>query len=341
MWVCAAAILALLAAAGCGDQASVASVRVRRTDVPVAPTPTPVPTVLHPLTGVGFIGDQPWQRRPVLAIKVENSPTSRPQSGLDLADVVYEELAEGGITRFIAVYQSRDADRVGPVRSARNVDPQVLKPLGALFAYAGGVPPVVAALRSTQGVVDVGYDRVPDAYYRRTDRAAPHNLYTATRPLWDGRRGGPPEPPFSFLAEGQSPMPTGAASKVSLWFSPREETRFVYDAAAGVYRRFHGPAEHVLENGARIGAANVVVQVVSVVAGSVVDVNGQVTPDSRVTGEGEAVLLSGGQVVRGRWIRESLDVPTRYVDASGSPMFLRPGQTFVELLPKTAPYTVG
>ena len=84
----------------------------------------------------------------------------RPQAGLDRADVIYEELVEGGVTRFMALYSTNDAPRVGPVRSVRTVDHKIMQPLGGLFAYSGGVPPVVDELRETPGVTDVGANRV-------------------------------------------------------------------------------------------------------------------------------------------------------------------------------------
>lgn len=92
-----------------------------------------------PLTGLPLT-DQARLGRPALVVKIENAPASRPQSGLDAADVVYEEIVEGGITRFLAVFHSADAEPIGPVRSLRPSDPDIIAPFGGLFAYSGGIP---------------------------------------------------------------------------------------------------------------------------------------------------------------------------------------------------------
>jgi hypothetical protein len=323
------ATLLAVAATAC-SAAGVSTVRVRR-PVSVAPSPSPAPAFEHPLTGVVFTGQQDWRSRPALAIKVENLPSARPQSGLDAADVVYEELAEGGITRFIAVFQSHGAEKVGPVRSARRVDPDVLAQFGGLFAYAGGVPPVIDAVRATPGITDVSFNRETAAYWRAPDRKAPHNLYTSTNSLWRGRRATPPVPLFAF-AEPLGPPGQGASS-ATFSFSPSETMRYAYDPTARTYARFNGVSPHLLESGVQIAPVNVVFQIVSVGASSTVDVNGQNSPESRVLGDGEALVLSGGQVHRGRWVRSSIGAPTQFLDAAGNPIPLERGQTWVELIP--------
>lgn len=339
-------VVALIAAA-CGTGGRDAR-RVRSADTVPTPTPTPVPAYVHPLTGVTFTGSQPWQGRPPLSVKVENSPASRPQSGLAAADLVYEELAEGGITRFIAVFQSGEADKIGPVRSARLVDPDVLEPLGGLFAYAGGVPPVIGAVRRSPTLTDVGVDRAPGAYWRQAGRQAPHNLYTSTGALWGGRQGAEPRPMFTFgeapaaPADAPGASPSGeAGSAVNFSFAPQERMRYAYDPSAGVYRRFHGDVPHTLEDGSQVSAVNVVFQVVTVGASSIVDVNGQTSPDPKVTGEGDAVLLRGGRAYRGRWRRGAGAEPTVFQDSSGAPLLFAPGRTWIELLPAGRPLEIS
>src|SRR5207249_9034733 len=120
-----------------------------------SPTPPPAPPTC-PLTGLApKAGSVP--SRPALAIKVENLPAARPQTGLDQADIVYEEPVEAGITRFIAVFQCQEAPRVEPVRSGRLTDPDILVQFDhPLFGYAGGVPQVKRKVIQT-GLVDVNY----------------------------------------------------------------------------------------------------------------------------------------------------------------------------------------
>ncbi|MGH2768138.1 MAG: DUF3048 domain-containing protein, partial [Actinomycetota bacterium] len=148
-------------------------------------TPAPIPPspVLCPLTGQerapGFSIDHP-----ALAIKVDNHSAARPQAGLESADIVYEELAEGGITRFLAIFHCSEADRVGPVRSARLVDPDILLEYAPVpFGYSGANPVVVEKVESTQGIVSLRHGRFGDAYERVRGRQAPHNLFTSTQKL--------------------------------------------------------------------------------------------------------------------------------------------------------------
>lgn len=328
------ALVAVLTAACGAASGGVDTVRVERDDIEVKPTPTPVPTFDHPLTGKTFEGEQDWQQRRALAIKVENSRMARPQAGLERADVVYEELAEGGITRFIAVFHSRGANRVGPVRSARLVDPDVLAPLKPLFAYAGGVPPVVNAVRSVSGLTDVSYDRATSAYRRVSERKAPHNLYTQTDELWDDREGEPPPPLFSF---GEPPAEGGeAGAKASFSFAGNgEPVTWEWDAGDEVYVRSQSGTTHTVEGGAALEADNVVIQLVSVRDGSIRDTAGLVSPDTTVLGDGEAILLRGGAAYRGRWVRSSRSAPTVFQDASGNELAFATGTTWVELVPRT------
>ncbi|HSL67556.1 MAG TPA: DUF3048 domain-containing protein, partial [Actinomycetota bacterium] len=146
-----------------------------------------------PLTGIEPESGSP--ERPALAIKVENIAEARPQAGLDRADIVYEEPVEGGITRFVVVFHCGDARRVGPVRSVRVVDADILVQFGRpLFGFAGGVPPAVRRV-SRAGIQDLNYNVAVDAYTRDPNRSAPHDLYTSTRALYRaGEDTGVPEP---------------------------------------------------------------------------------------------------------------------------------------------------
>jgi hypothetical protein len=110
--------------------------------------------------------------------------------------------------------------------------------------------------------------------------------------------------------------------------------KYAFDPASGTYKRFHGETPHTLADGPQVSPVNVIFQTVQVVPGTVRDVNGQLSPESRVIGEGEAVLLRGGRALRGRWTRPSLDAPTNFVDVAGNPLLLARGQTWVELIPQ-------
>src|SRR5437899_753079 len=202
----AVAVLSLLALVGtaCSSHAPkhVAAV-AHHTTAPAATVTVPPPPPTYPLTGIRAT-DAARLNRPVLVVKVDNAPLARPQAGLDSADVVFEEVVEGGITRLLAAYQSHDAPLVGPVRSVRPIDPQIVTPLHGLFAYSGGAPKFQALIRHAP-VLDVGYDADPGAYYRDRSRVAPHNLMSSTGALYRLASGQAAPPPlFHYLVTGQS-----------------------------------------------------------------------------------------------------------------------------------------
>ena len=146
-----------------------------------APTADAAGRPMFPLTGLpapsATVADAP-----VLAVKIDNAAAARPQTGLDRADVIIEEVVEGGVTRFLALFQSQGSDPVGPVRSVRPVDPALLTPFGGGFAYSGGTKRFINNLRRAP-IADVGVDLLPAAYFRGTQAKAPYNLYSSTSAL--------------------------------------------------------------------------------------------------------------------------------------------------------------
>ena len=339
---CAAA-LALLCV-GCAKAESFELTRVQRSDVRVLPG---ADGFTHPLTGVVSYVPQEWQERPVLAIKVGNSANERPQAGLDRADLIYEELVEGGVTRFMVLYSTNQVPRVGPVRSVRSVDPAILEPIGGLFAYSGGVPPVVSQLRATSGITDVGANVVGGAYRRDDNRDAPYNLYTTTDELWSGRDGSPPDQVFSFLSSADDPTVGGdqAATNVSFSFAGNgTQIKYTFDEETGKYGRLNGDTPHLIEgegDGVQLSFRNVLVQQVDIFAGAVTDRAGQRTTDADLIGDGPATLFRGGRAIRGSWTRGSDSEITRFTDGSGEALKLAPGETIVELLPKSRELSIS
>jgi hypothetical protein len=178
---------------------------------------------LCPLTGTLAPGGK-VPRRAAVAVKVENLPQARPQWGLDKADIVFEEPVEGGITRFIAVYQCQAAARIEPVRSGRLVDPQILEPLGRiLFGYSGAIQPAINEIDSKTSLLeDVGADKFGNAYWRDPDRYAPHNLVTSTAALYAaaGSVGYKQKPPTAIFSYGR-PAPGGTPAAVINIDDPR------------------------------------------------------------------------------------------------------------------------
>jgi hypothetical protein len=288
-----------------------------------------------PLTGLEPLGGRSVPERRALAVKIENISVSRPQVGLQFADIVYEEPVEGGITRFVVVFQCRDAARLGPVRSVRESDPMILVQFGSpLFGYSGGIPQVKQSIRAA-GVVDVGIDEAPGAYTLDPNREAPHNLYTTTRGLYRAGRGGRdvPDPVFTYDED----LPSGGTRRARVIhadFSPESDVFWRYRRAQDRYLRFHGSEPHTLEDGTQVSATNVVVQVVEVRPTGRFDPAGNPVPEPVIIGRGPAFVFRNGKVIQGRWIREGSGDITQFVDRQGNEIALAPGTTWVELFPR-------
>lgn len=332
----AVALAGLLLLAACGGGGG------GKADVGQGEGPTTTLAPFAPLTGLP-LADQARLRRPALIVKVENAPASRPQSGLDAADVVFEEIVEGGITRFLAVYHSTDADLVGPVRSVRPSDPDIAAPFGGLFAYSGGIPSFIQALQRTPGITDLGVDRLdegPDKpYSRRAGRTPPSNLYTSTPKLYAKAPSTGTKPPgrfADFLPEGQAFGGAGAApaTRLSLTIGKTAAT-FDYDAASKTYRR-----GGLVEGAGVVAATNVVVQFTKYVETDETDQSDTTVEKAVTVGSGDALILSGGTVVRGKWSKPTAGAYTTWTDSAGAPINLAPGRTWVEL-PRTGdPFTI-
>lgn len=331
--LCALALA--LAAAACSNSAS---------SVEPKPVQREARKVVHPLTGVEYEGTQAWQSRRALAIKIGNAVPERPQSGLDKADLTYEELVEGGGTRFMAIFSTNDVSRVGPVRSARKVDPTLLAPLNALFGYSGGAPSTIRVLQSSSGFTDVGVNRASSAYHRDRNRNSPYNLYTSTGELWSGREGAPPSAQFSFLKESDDAAAGSQEQATDVKFSfagAGAQLHYVYDSATGRYERLLGDAPHLGEGSVPLTYRNIVVQSVQISAGYSIDKAGFRTNDIATSGSGSAVIFRGGKAFRGTWKRSSNSETTTFLDDAGRPIALAPGNTIVELLPQGRPVTVS
>lgn len=287
-----------------------------------------------PLTGLpASDGDAP--ARPVLAVKIENSPPARPQAGLNDAEIVYEEPVEGGITRFIALYQCADVDRLGPVRSARTTDPDVLTQFGVpVFAYSGGAPLVGQRVREA-GLLDVNFEEHPDLYDRDPAREMPHDVFTSSSRLWAGATWPAELPDGVFVFDEDLPEISRPAGTVNLDFSPSSDVWWRWDAGLGLWLRWHGDYPHLLEDGSQVGATTVVVQVVEVVPGTIVDAAGNPSPEVSLLGGGKAYVFRDGRVVVGTWVRDSLGEVTRFLTKEGEEIALPPGRTWVELFPST------
>jgi hypothetical protein len=315
--------LAIVAAA-CGGGGTVSAKHK-----PLATTTTQGPPVA-PLTGLPDPTGQSFAR-PALSVKIENAPESRPQTGLQNADVVYEQIVEGGITRFMAVFNSNIPPVIGPIRSGRIMDPDLMAPLGGIFVYSGGIQQTEDAIKATPGVnviVDTGSGT---ALFRDNTKAAPHNLYGHTDQLLAA--GGKPTPPpalFQYLP-ANVPFTGDNVNAFTIKYDPQYgQPTYTWDPTTGTWKRSIGLAPFMTTDGGQVAPNNVIIQFV----GSYLP-----SPESgsfNTIGNGDAWVFSAGKIVKGKWSKASQTTPTQFTDSTGAPIRLTPGRTWVEFSPSIA-----
>ncbi|MDP9403171.1 MAG: DUF3048 domain-containing protein [Actinomycetota bacterium] len=304
--------------------------------------PTTVAPRPSPLTGL-ILADGSVADRPVVVVKVDNSPEARPQAGLDNADVVIEEKVEGAITRFLAVFHAEDAELVGPVRSVRSTDAPIVSALGGVFAFAGGIPPFVSLARSAPVTV-ISEQTQPDAFKLRADRRRPFKTYASTERLrrLAGGRSQPPPRLFELLGEGEAFEPAGAtpATHATVVFGGLTRSDWDYDPASRQWRRSTNGTPHMVEGRGQLSFTNVVIQRTPYRLTRFTDTSGTKVDEAVVVGSGDAVILSAGKQVAARWSKPSATAVTTYTDSAGAPIRLTPGRTWVALPSTAATITV-
>jgi hypothetical protein len=299
------------------------------------PTTTTAPPV-YPLTGIAD-PDVHRMARPALVVKIDNAPQALPQAGLNQADLVFEEQVEGGITRFAAIFQSQDADPVGPVRSTRSTDVAIVSMLNhPLYAFSGGNTLFLKLIRSAP-IIDVGDDVQPQVYTRARGRTAPHNLMSTTSALFalSPTGEGPPPPLFSYRAAGAAATGAGAApdSHLGIAFpgSAAPNVTWDWDAASQAWKRGQNGAPDNDASGRQIAAANVIVQFVPYHDTGLKDPAHNPVPEAELVGQGDAAVFTGGMIIRGHWSKPDAASATTFSDAAGQPIPLAPGRTWIEL----------
>jgi hypothetical protein len=338
--VLTAALNATLAAAcGRGPEHPVAPPTAIPTQsaTPTTAGPSPAPTanaLRSPLTGL------PVRRlAPVLAVKIDNTRRAHPQAGLTAADVVYVEQVEGGLTRLLAVFSSRLPRILGPVRSARVSDPELLRPYGPVaFAYSGANSAFVPILRKAPLRL-LSNDDGGRGYRRVSGHRAPYNLFADPRALLArapkaatardiGFRFGPAPPGGRRVASARAIYP---AARVS-WAWSRSGRRWVVSM---------DDRPDLAAEGGRLGAPTMVVQLVKTERSRYGDRFGGVTPLLRTVGQGKAYVFRDGRMYAGTWSRQTVSAGTRFVQADGTPMTFAPGPVWVLLADQARPGAVN
>ena len=292
-------------------------------------------TPTWPLTGVP---GEAVADRPALAVKIENSIDARPQTGLNAADLVWEEVVEGGITRFVAVYHSNLPPEIGPVRSIRPMDPAIAAPLHGLLAFSGGVPAYVDAARNA-GLQVLTQDSGTDGFHRTSTRRAPHNVYATPEALVaqaDDAHRAAPAAQFAYPRAGRQPTAVSdgqLTGPLALTMSGVGHPHWTWNAEVGRWLRAEGSAPAVEAGGSQIAATNVVVLRVDVVTTDARDPAGNPVPETVMKGSGDALVASGGHTVAATWSKDGIDDPVTLTGTDGDQVTLAPGNTWVELVP--------
>lgn len=291
-----------------------------------AVTTSTEPPPVAPLTGLTY-GDPGVETRPALMVKIDNHPKARPQTGLDLADIVIEMRAEG-VTRFAAIYQSTVPDPVGPVRSSRTSDFDLLRGFDRpLYSSSGGNDFVMRGLANLP-ITAVTATSHTD-YFRDRSRAAPHNLYTNTSELFAlaPPTAEPPSPWFSYRSEGEA-LPSGARSvsgAITIAYPGGPIITHAWDPTVEGWLRTQDGRPHTTRAGDQLAPANVVIMLTRYVT-SAAD---STSPELVSVGEGEVIVLTDGHVITGRWTRPAAEVAPLITDSDGTVIKLTPGQTWL------------
>ncbi len=278
-------------------------------------------------------------KRSALAVKVDNFPQARPQTGLTAADIVFEEPVEGGITRYVAIFQCHGAPVVGDVRSARNIDIGILGQFGhPLFVHVGGIQPVIDnILSSPLEDFELG-NYTTTVVQHPAGRYAPYDTYTSTTAIWRMRSTAshPPLPVFSYSKTVPAGASVTSVKSVSIPFSTYSEVVWKYDPRTRKFLRFYGSTPDTLSNGVQNSASNVVVQFVHVYYGPWLENSTgglEVQANLYTHARGKALVFRDGVEITGRWSRTTLAQPTSFTTTSGQAITMQPGDTWVELVP--------
>lgn len=325
-------VVAALALAGCvAEPVTTPSVSPSVEVVPayVDTWVEPAPTVVAPLRGTTVEAGS--VDGPALSAKIDNHPWARPQAGLEHTDIVYEELVEGGMTRYVAIWQSHIPKEIGPVRSIRPMDPDIISPYRGIVAYSGGQYRFVVMMQQTPVYNAIhGQPDTFETFTRARGRPGPHDVMVAAQTVVAEHSSLPaPAQAWSYAltpAHSTAVKEGTPATVVNYRFSGVYSGRWTYDVDSEKYRRAQNGVKDVDTGGNQLTATNIVVVRVNVSMGYGI-------PKTELTGSGQAWVATGGHVVKARWTKASRNAPLYLVDENGFSIQLAAGNTWVELIP--------
>jgi hypothetical protein len=318
----AAALAASLVLAGCGGDDKESKTEESQ---PMGTGESSVLESTWPLTGLPVSGDESSaQEHPVFIVKIDNTTSSAPQVGLGEADMVVEELVEGGSTRLAAFFYQNLPSEAGPVRSMRASDIGIVKPVNGQMVTSGAAPVTIKRLQSA-GIKF--YGEGSKGMFRDGGRSAPYNLMVKLDELADGVSTDEARPE-DYLPWGDAKdLPKGQpAKKVAASFSGGHTTNWTFKG--GKYRNDNTHAAQ----GDQFAADNVLVLRVKVGDAGYRDPAGNPVPETKFTGKGQAMLFHDGRLVRGTWTKSALDAPLKLKTKAGE-LTVPAGHTWIELVP--------
>jgi hypothetical protein len=292
-----------------------------------SPSPTPKPSAPTQLLSP-FTGEPVKSLGPVLAVKIDNIIYARPQTGLTDADIVYVLPVEGGLSRFLAIFSSHFPPVIGPVRSARADDLELLRQFGRpAFAWSGAQPRLTRVVERAH-IVDL-YAELVNGYYRDYDRIAPYNLYANTHTLLAEAKGASKAHSIGF--KFGPPNPGGRVTSSASVSYPAASFTFKWSARLGRWLVWMDGARAASTEGPQLSAATVVIQHTDVSTSKFLEY-GLRPPYAQSIGHGTATVLRNGKAYRVNWSRPRLDDGTTFTTRSGQPMRFAPGPVWIVLV---------
>lgn len=297
----------------------------------------------NPLDGEAVNSREESQVRAV-GIMIDNHVDAWPQSGVSRAKIVYEAMVEGGITRYFAIFDSRqDVAEVGPVRSARLYFLDWIQEYGdGLYVHSGGSPQALAAIKPRK-IFDANEFFWGQYFWRGTHHYAPHNLFISSKnwqAMLDKRSNSSslftPDMAWKFDQDVGGSM--ASSSELSIIFSVGYKVVWKYDSNKMQYKRSINGRNEKDRDGSEVWARNIVVQVTDVEDIANDDKGRQ---EIKTVGSGEAIVLKKGEVVYGTWEKKSLSGRTRFYDVNGQEIVFAPGNTWVEVVDKNMKVSVA
>jgi hypothetical protein len=309
----------------------------RSTAKPVAPKPVAkavvtapkAPVIVSRLSGLPVTAAQ--EALPVTGVMIENSLDARPQSGLSQAGVVYEAIAEGGITRFLALYEDNEPSSLGPIRSARPYYVGWLLPFDASYAHVGGSPDGLSAI-SQYNVKNLDEFYNGSSYYRITSREAPHNVYTSMSNLikLEQSKGYATSTFTGFPRKVDQPSVAPTATKINFNIAGSDyDVSYNYDKTNNSYGRSEGGSPMIDANTNQQLDPKVVIAIVVPVSQGALDASGAYYSEYAYIGTGRAYVFQDGNVVVGTWTKTSESSQIVFNTTTGGPIPLDAGQTWI------------